>query len=116
MEFAAGLESRRGPVAYSAQDERSWRHPNLRLPGRDPAHAGNYTAGEDRHLAGETIRGSELARLRENLHSRKREPSARAADIANRRPEKHRPLRALPAFTSAKISRSENGERNLEPR
>src|SRR5438105_14330444 len=116
MEATARLESRRDRVADSAQDKRSWRHPDLRLPGRGSAHAGNHTTGEDRQLTGETIRRSELAGLRKDLHSRWRESRARAANIDNCGPEKHRPLRALPAFTSAEFSRSKNGDRYLESR
>src|SRR6266699_3744743 len=56
-------------MADPDQNQRSRRHPNLRLPRRDPLTAGNYAAGEDRHLTGQALRGSELARLRKNLIS-----------------------------------------------
>ena len=63
MEPSVGLEGRRDPVANSIKNERSRRHPNLRLPGRSHADSGDHAAGQDRQLTGQAECESGLARL-----------------------------------------------------
>src|ERR1043166_1948454 len=96
MEITARVESRRNPMAHTAQNDRSGRHSNLRLRKRSSANAGNHAAGKDRHFASQAILGSKLAGLRKNLHSWQRESGARTANIDNGSAQEHRPLRALP--------------------
>src|SRR5262245_55237284 len=102
METPAGLENRRHPMANSPEDDRSRRHRNLRLRKLSPLNPGSHAAVEDRRVVSKILHRSELARMRENLHSGQRDIAVRFACSINKPAGEHRRFRALSAFASPK--------------
>src|SRR5205085_5056384 len=114
MEFAAGLEGRRNPMADSAHSQGAGRHPGLRLSRRSVAASGNNSAGFADRIHNQTFRRRELARLRKNLYPGQRETPDRASGCDPKCAGKRRAFRALPARAPAELARGKDRERDLE--